>query len=148
MIDETGMDILLIEDNDMDAELTCRALKRIHLGETIHRLKDGQEVLDFLFQPDEMISKKRVKNPRLILLDLKLPFVSGIELLAKIKADRDLRRIPLVVLTSSAEEQDIADCYRLGANSYIVKPIEFEHFTASIQNIGLYWLNLNQSPVI
>lgn len=139
-----AMEILLIEDNDNDAELTLRALQENRLSNPIRRLTDGQEALDCLFaMPAEGTDSVL---PRLILLDLKLPRVDGLQVLQAVKADPRTRAIPVIVLTSSAEEPDIKTSYQLGANSYIVKPVEFDKFTELVKYIGLYWLLLNQPP--
>lgn len=142
MNDQSAVDILLIEDNDSDAELTMRALQRNHLSNSIIRLSDGQEAMDYLFPPNA----RPITRPMLILLDLKLPMVSGLEVLTAIKNDPRTKTIPVVVLTSSTEDQDIATCYQLGVNSYIVKPVEFDNFMTAVQNLGLYWLLLNRYP--
>lgn len=139
------VEILLVEDNDIDAELTLRALHKNNLSNHIHRLIDGQEALDYLFQPGAASESEKHKPPRLILLDLKLPKVSGLEVLKAIKNDPLTQKIPVVVLTSSSEEQDIVESYRLGVNSYIVKPVEFDRFVEAVQKLGFYWLLLNQN---
>lgn len=141
-----AMEILLIEDNDYDAELTIRALKQYNLANQITRLDDGQEALDFLFPP-ELSKEAEIKNkPKLILLDLKLPGVSGLEVLQAIKSDPRTRFIPVVVLTSSTEEEDIIKSYQLGVNSYIAKPVEFDNFMESMRTLGLYWMLMNKAP--
>jgi two-component system, response regulator len=141
-----AIEILLIEDNDNDAELTLRALKQNHLSNQICRLADGQEALDYFFPSEPLTEAQTNAKPKLILLDLKLPLVGGLEVLKKIKTDPRTRTIPVVVLTSSTEEQDIIESYELGVNSYIVKPVEFDNFMESVQKLGLYWLLLNQGP--
>ncbi len=137
---EIPIDILLVEDNPADAELTIRALRKHHLTNPIHRVEDGAEALEFLF------GNGRSANAalRLILLDLKLPKVDGLEVLRRIKSDPATRTLPVVMLTSSREERDLVESYRLGVNSYIVKPVDFEQFTQAVQELGLYWLLLNQ----
>ena len=132
------IEILLVEDNDNDVELTLRAFKRHNLTNRIHVARDGAEALDFLFQGDQGVRATASEGPRVILLDLKLPKVSGLEVLKEIKSHQTLKTIPFVVLTSSAEEPDIAECYKLGANSYIVKPVDFDRFTEAVRELGLY----------
>ncbi|MBI5446782.1 MAG: response regulator [Deltaproteobacteria bacterium] len=137
-------DILLVDDNPDDVELTLRAFKRTRLANTFHVVRDGVEALDFFFVKP---GTARTALPRLILLDLKLPRVSGLEVLARIRENERTRKIPVVVVTSSREEADIRRAYELGVNSYIVKPVEFEEFVAALGEVGLYWLVLNQPPV-
>ena len=134
------VEILLVEDNQNDAELTIRALRKNNLANHLLHLEDGQEALDFLF--DE-------KNgmPKLILLDLKMPKVDGIEVLRRLKSDERKKVIPVVVLTSSKEESDIVETYKLGANAYIVKPVDFDQFVKAVAQLGLFWLLLNQPPI-
>ena len=134
-----AVELLLVEDNPSDEELTLHVLKKYHLTNRIHVVRDGAEALEFLFG-------NGVRNmPKLILLDLKLPKVNGIEVLARIKGDDRTKMIPVVVLTSSREDTDLSTCYRLGVNSYIVKPVDFAQFTESIRQLGLYWLLLNEA---
>lgn len=140
------IEILLVEDNDNDVELTLRAFKRHNLTNRIHVARDGAEALDFLFHGDQGVRATASEGPRVILLDLKLPKVSGLEVLKEIKSHQTLKTIPIVILTSSAEEPDIAECYKLGANSYIVKPVDFDRFTEAVRELGLYWLLLNRPP--
>jgi two-component system response regulator len=139
-------EILLVEDNPADEELTLRALRENKLANRVHVARDGAEALDFLFGPAGHAGRDRARLPRVVLLDLKLPKVDGIEVLARIKADDGTRRIPVVMLTSSREEPDIARCYQLGVNSYIVKPVEFEAFVRAVASAGVYWMLLNQAP--
>jgi two-component system response regulator len=139
-------EILLVEDNPADEELTLRALKQNKLANRVHVARDGAEALDYLFARGSYANRDRSSLPRVVLLDLKLPKVDGIEVLARIKADEMLKTLPVVMLTSSREEPDIARCYALGVNSYIVKPVEFESFIKAVADAGLYWLLLNQSP--
>ncbi|MBC7485924.1 MAG: response regulator [Cytophagaceae bacterium] len=134
-----ALDILLVEDNPDDAELAIRALRKSNLANHLLHLQDGQEALDYLF--DEKNTK-----PKLVLLDLKMPKVDGIEVLRKLKADERTRTIPVVMLTSSKEERDIVETYKLGVNAYIVKPLDFEQFGTAIGQLGLFWLVLNQTP--
>lgn len=134
-----ALDILLVEDNPDDAELAIRALRKSNLANHLLHLQDGQEALDYLF--DEKNTK-----PKLVLLDLKMPKVDGIEVLRKLKEDERTRTIPVVMLTSSKEERDIVETYKLGVNAYIVKPLDFEQFGTAIGQLGLFWLVLNQTP--
>jgi CheY-like chemotaxis protein len=142
------VEILLVEDNPSDAELALRALKKNNMANNVIRVCDGEEALDFIFARGPFKSGKRLNLPKLILLDLKLPKVDGLELLKIIKADPVTKLIPVVVLTSSVEESDMIESYRLGVNSYIVKPVDFDKFIESVRNIGFYWLLLNQQPDI
>jgi CheY-like chemotaxis protein len=135
--------ILLVEDNASDVELALHALQRINIPVRVETVRDGAEALDFLFHAGSYAERKG-KAPNLVLLDLKLPRVNGLEVLRQVKTDPRTRRIPVVVLTSSGEASDIAACYALGANSYIVKPVEFEKFCESIRQLGLYWLLVNE----
>jgi two-component system response regulator len=135
------VEILLVEDNPDDAELTIRALKKNNLANNLLHLHDGEEALRYLF------SQTAASIPKLILLDLKMPKVDGIEVLRKIKADEEKKMIPIVVLTSSKEEQDIIETYRLGVNAYIVKPVEFEKFMKAVAELGMFWMVLNHPPV-
>lgn len=141
------IEILLVEDNPADAELTLRALKKVHIANKIFLVNDGDEALDFLFARGKYTGREHSQNPKVILLDLKLPKVSGLEVLQSIKSSEKLKSIPVVVLTSSKEDPDVRRCYELGANSYVVKPVEFENFLKAVSELGLYWLLLNQPPV-
>jgi CheY-like chemotaxis protein len=140
------VEILLVEDNPSDAELTLRALKRRNLANKVHVVKDGAEALDFIFATGAYINRDIDNPPKVVLLDLKLPKVDGLEVLRRIKSDKRTKVIPVVVLTSSREEKDIVESYKLGVNSYIVKPVDFDKFVQAISEIGLYWLLLNQPP--
>lgn len=140
------VEVLLIEDNMNDAELTIRALKKRNLANNLIHLKDGAQALDFLFGEGESAGRDISVLPKVILLDLKMPRVDGMEVLEKVRADPRTKKIPVVVLTSSKEDPDIKECYRLGANSYIVKPVEFENFQAAVSELGYYWLLINQPP--
>jgi two-component system response regulator len=143
---QTSLEILLIEDNLNDAELSLYALRKFKIANQIHHARDGAEALEYIFGPEVDVSRASFQNPRLILLDLKLPKVDGLEVLRRLKANETTRTIPVVVLTSSREERDIIESYNLGVNSYIVKPIDFEQFTEAVRDVGLYWLLLNQVP--
>ena len=140
------IEILLIEDNMNDAELTIRALKKNNLANKLVHLKDGTEAIDFIFAEGNYSGRKVENVPKVILLDLKMPKVNGIEVLKKIKSDERTKKIPVVILTSSNEDPDIQECYRLGVNSYVVKPVRFEQFVKSVSELGLYWMILNQPP--
>lgn len=142
------IEILLVEDNCNDAELAMRALQRSNLTNKVIRVCDGEEALDYIFARGTFKTGKSLNIPKLILLDLKLPKVDGLELLKILKADPVAKLIPIVVLTSSTEESDMIESYRLGVNSYIVKPVDFDKFIDSVRDIGLYWLLLNQQPDI
>jgi len=139
-----NVEILFAEDGIDDAILTIRALEKSGFTNKLHHVKDGAEALDFLYCKGQYAMRDFSEKPKLILVDLKMPKVSGIQVLEKIKSDPDLKSIPLVVLTSSREDPDIAKCYSLGANSYIVKPVDSNNFFNSIKEIGLYWMILNQ----
>jgi CheY-like chemotaxis protein len=145
---ENEVEILLVEDNPNDAELALRALKKNKLANKVIRVVDGEEALDYVFARKSFKSRNRLNIPKLILLDLKLPKIDGLEVLKILKSDDITRLIPVVVLTSSREEKDIVESYRLGVNSYIVKPVDFDKFIESVKDIGLYWLLLNQQPDI
>ena len=140
------VEILLVEDNPNDAELALRALKKNHLANNVVVVTDGEEALDFIFARGAFSQRQVETGPKVILLDLKLPKVDGLEVLRAIKGDPRTKVIPVVVLTSSREERDIVESYRLGVNSYIVKPVDFDKFVASVRDLGMYWLLLNQPP--
>jgi two-component system response regulator len=146
MGDADQVEILLVEDSAEDAELTLRALKKHNLANRIHHAKDGVEALDFLFARGAHADQSTLRMLRVVLLDLKLPRVDGIEVLSQMRADARTKLVPVVVLTSSREDPDISRCYALGVNSYIVKPVEFEEFIKVVSSLGLYWLLLNQPP--
>jgi two-component system response regulator len=143
-MENTNVEIVLVEDNWYDAEMTIRALKKNNIVNSIIHLRNGAEALDFLFGTGQYESRDPNIKPKVVLLDLKMPKVSGMEVLRKLKSDNNTKTIPVVVLTSSKEDPDIKLCYELGVNSYIVKPVGFENFTASIAELGVYWLLLNQ----
>jgi two-component system response regulator len=141
-----GSEILLVEDNLEDVEITLRAFQKYHLTSKIHVVRDGEEALECLFSTGRYAGRSVCSNTRLILLDLKLPKVEGIEVLQRCKSDPRTKNIPVVVLTSSREERDLIDSYDLGVNSYVVKPVDFPQFTEAIRQLGLYWMLLNQLP--
>ncbi|HVU13177.1 MAG TPA: response regulator [Phototrophicaceae bacterium] len=143
---EGAVEILLVEDNPRDVELTLRALKKHNLSNHVQVVRDGEEALDFIFGTGPYSGRDVNIKPRIILLDLKLPKVDGLEVLQAIKSDANTRTIPVVVLTSSREERDVVQSYELGVNSYIVKPVDFEQFSESMQHLGMYWLLLNIPP--
>jgi two-component system, response regulator len=136
-------DILLVEDNPNDVKLTLHAFKTANLANTVHVARDGVEALEFLFGPEPNAPDRLPELPKLILLDLKLPRLDGHEVLKRLKGDPRTRGIPVVVLTSSAEETDVARTYQVGVNSYIVKPVDFKQFTEAVRDIGKYWLFIN-----
>ena len=139
------VDLLLVEDQSSDAELALRALRRLDLGMRIHRLKDGAEALDFVFGRNAYAERSVAEAPGLILLDLKLPKVSGHEVLRALKSDERTKQIPVIVLSSSGESSDVKQCYALGVNSYVVKPVDFDQFTETVQCIGTYWMEMNET---
>jgi len=141
------IELLLVEDNLHDAELTIRSLKKVNLANKLYHVKDGAEALDFIFSRGEYTGRKDQKNPKVILLDIKMPKVDGIEVLRKLKSNEATRSIPVVIMTSSKEEQDIVTSYNLGVNSYVVKPVNFEGFAKAVADLGLYWLINNQPPL-
>jgi two-component system response regulator len=138
------VEILIVEDNLDDAELTIRALKKSHLANHVTHLVDGAEALDFLLGQGAYAGRDILNVPKVILLDLKMPKVSGLEVLTRIKAEPHMKMIPVVILTSSAEDPDVKKSYELGANSYIVKPVEFHDFARVISELGMYWLVINK----
>ncbi len=140
------VDVLLVEDNLDDAELTRYALQQNNLGNNLLHLADGVEALDFLFKQGEYEGNSIKALPKIILLDIKMPRLTGIEVLEKIRQDERTNKIPVVMLTSSQEDPDIVACYKLGANSYVVKPVEYDSFVKAVADLGRYWLNVNQGP--
>jgi CheY-like chemotaxis protein len=143
---EASVEILLVEDNPNDAELTMHALKKAKFGNPLVHVKDGEEALDFVFCRGSFAGRRADDKPKVILLDLKLPKVDGLEVLRQIKGDERTRGIPVVVMTSSREERDVVESYQLGVNSYIVKPVDFQKFIDAVERLGFYWLLLNQPP--
>jgi len=142
------IEILLVEDNPDDVEMTLHALRKEKLANNIHVARDGEEALEFLFCNGAHADRCFERPPKLILLDLKLPKVDGMEVLKRLKADARTRTIPVVILTSSKEERDLVRGYNLGANSYIQKPVDFDQFREIVKTVGLYWLVINQPPVL
>lgn len=139
-------ELLLVEDNSQDLELTLRALTKVNLADRVQVARDGAEALEIVLGEGRHAGRAAGGSPKVILLDLKLPKVNGLEVLARIKSTPHTRTIPVIVLTSSAEQIDIAASYRLGANSYVVKPVNFEQFRQAIHDVGLYWLLFNRTP--
>lgn len=146
MNDTNEVEILLVEDNPRDAELTIRALKKKELAHKLFRVVDGVEALDFLFAREQFADRANEDLPKVILLDLKLPRVSGLEVLRILKKDDRTRSIPVVIITSSAEDPDVVAAYKLGANSYVIKPVQFESFIEAVSKLGVYWLKVNHPP--
>ena len=140
------IDLLLIEDQPSDAELALRALEELTVGGRIQLVEDGAEALDFVFGRGNYADREIADAPALILLDLKLPKVSGLEVLRRLKSDERTRDIPVIVLSSSKEDRDVERCYEMGVNSYVVKPVDFGQFTETVQCIGTYWLETNEGP--
>ena len=141
------VEILLVEDNEDDMELALHALKRGKVANRISVVRDGEEALDFLFCRGTFSQRSFEHPPKLILLDLKLPKVDGLEVLRQVKGDARTRTIPVVIMTSSKEERDLVSSYSLGVNSYIQKPVDFDQFRETVKNVGLYWVVINQPPV-
>lgn len=144
MSEPNPFEILLVEDNPQDLELTLRALRKANHTNRIQVARDGEEALEFIFCEGPHARRKIENGPRVILLDLKLPKIDGLEVLARVKGDPRTKTIPVVVLTSSQEQRDVEESYRLGVNSYIVKPVNFERFAAAVQQLGMYWILFNQ----
>lgn len=140
------VEIMLVEDNPHDLEMTLRALQKAKIANEVHVARDGAEALDFVFGEGAFAGRDVSQHPKVILLDLKLPKVDGLDVLKRIKGDARTKAIPVVVLTSSREQRDVVESYQLGVNSYIVKPVNFESFADAVKQLGLYWLLLNQPP--
>ena len=141
-----AFEILIVEDNPLDLEMTLRGLRKANIVNQIHVARDGAEALEFLFCEGAYAHRRIEDTPRFVLLDLKLPKVDGLEVLARMKADERTRAIPVVMLTSSKEQRDLIESYQLGVNSYIVKPVDFDNFVQAARELGTYWLMLNQIP--
>ena len=144
----TAIEVLLIEDNPHDAELTIRALQKCNLTNRLVHIADGQSALDYLFGTGAHEGRDVQQQPKVVLLDLKLPKLDGSEVLRRLRADERTKLVPVVVLTSSREDRDVLETYKLGANSYIVKPVDFEKFSEAVCNLGMYWLLLNEPPLL
>src|ERR1044071_4608611 len=142
----TDVEILLVEDNPNDVELTLRALQKQNLASKVFVVKDGAEALEFIFATGAFRERRIENRPKVILLDLKLPKIDGIEVLRRVKSDERTRHTPVVMLTSSQEERDVLDTYNLGVNSYIVKPVDFSNFVHAVSELGIYWGILNKVP--
>ncbi|MCI0540882.1 MAG: response regulator [Verrucomicrobiales bacterium] len=146
MVNADAVEILLVEDNPQHVELTLRALRKYNLANHVLVAKDGAEALEFIFATGTY-SQRRIENgPKVVLLDLKLPRVDGLEVLRRIKSDERTKAIPVVVVTTSEQEQDVVESYKLGANSYIVKPVSFDKFVQAVSELGFYWMLLNKPP--
>lgn len=143
-----GVEILLVEDNPNDVRLALDAFEENNIADHVQVVRDGAEALEFIFCAGQYSQRKMENGPKVVLLDLKLPLVNGTEVLRQMKADPRTRMIPVVVMTSSREEQDIVESYNLGVNSYIVKPVDFDKFSDVVRQLGFYWLLLNQSPTL
>lgn len=146
MNDYDNVEILLVEDNPHDAEMLVRALKRHNFLNKLLWVKDGAEALDFIRCAGAFADRDPEQLPKLVLLDLKMPKLGGLDVLRYIKADQKARTIPVLMVTSSNEERDVVECYELGANGFVVKPVEFSNFTEAVAKIGMYWLLVNRSP--
>ena len=146
-MNEPTVEILLVEDNPHDAEMTIRTLRKVNLANKLIHVKDGAEALDFIFSRGDFADRPIEDKPKVILLDIKMPRVDGIEVLRQIKANEMTKTIPVVIMTSSKEEQDIITTYNLGVNSYVVKPVDFEGFSKAVSQLGFYWLITNQATL-
>ena len=144
---EHEVEILLVEDNPSDAELTLRALRKNHLANKVHIAEDGAQAIEYLFGKGETKRQGARPMPKVILLDLKLPKIGGLEVLRRIKCNEQTKTIPVVALTSSNQDSDLQECYKLGVNSYITKPVQFDAFVNAVSELGFYWMMLNQPPL-
>jgi two-component system response regulator len=140
------IEILLVEDNMDDAEMTIRALKKVNIANKLMHLEDGEETLDFLFAKGKFKNRSLTNKPKLILLDIKMPKVDGLEVLRQLKSNETTRNIPVIIMTSSGDDMDMIDSYNLGVNGYLVKPVNFENFAKSIVELGYYWSLINHAP--
>ena len=147
MSETNEVQILLVEDDPDDLEMTVRALRKANLANRIEVVRDGAQALDYIFCEGAYSARKIQQSPKMVLLDLKLPKIDGLEVLRRLKGDPRTKMIPVVVLTSSKEQRDVVESYQIGVNSYIVKPVNFEGFMTAVRDLGLYWLLLNQAPV-
>ena len=145
-MEPSQVEILLVEDNIDDAEMTIHALRKSNLANRLIHTTDGEEALDFLFGKGKFSGRDVNLKPRIILLDLKMPKINGIEVLERVKSNNATKKIPVVILTSSKEDPDVSRCYELGANGYIVKPVEFDGFIKAVSELGMYWMLLNHAP--
>jgi len=148
MNESNAVELLIVEDNPHDLELTLRALRNTNLSNRIHVARDGAEAIEFIFCEGKYAGREISEGPKVIMLDLKLPKVDGLEVLKRVKSDSRTKLIPVVMLTSSKEQSDVVESYKLGVNSYIVKPVDFEGFTNAVRNLGFYWLLSNQPPKV
>jgi len=148
MTKTTSADLMLVEDNPQDLELALLALREVSPTALIHVARDGAEAMDYIFCEGGYAERNIADVPKVILLDLKLPKIDGLEVLKRIKSDPRTRLIPVVVLTSSREQRDVVESYQLGVNSYIVKPVNFERFNEAVKNLGIYWQMLNERPIV
>jgi len=148
MNDFDGIDILLVEDNTMDAEMTMRALRRSEVVNRLYWVRDGVEALEFIRCKGDFAERDRRHDLKLVLLDLKMPRLSGIDVLRELKSDPATMRIPVVMMTSSNQERDVAESYGLGANGYVTKPVQFDQFRSAVEEIGVYWLTINRAPTV
>jgi two-component system, response regulator len=145
-VTDQSVDILLVEDNPDDLHLTLHSFRQANFANTVHVARDGAEALEYLFCTGRHSTRNMGDRPKVVLLDLKLPLVDGLEVLRRMKGDPRTAQLPVVVLTSSREERDLVESYQLGVNSYIVKPVDFEQFASAVSTLGMYWLLLNQQP--
>jgi CheY-like chemotaxis protein len=148
MNEANPIEILLVEDNEDDLDMTLRALRKANLANRIQVARDGAEAMEFIFCEGAYAARDMEDGPKVVMLDLKLPKIDGMEVLKRIKSDPRTRAVPVVMLTSSKEQKDVIESYDLGVNSYIVKPVNFEGFAAAVENLGMYWLLLNQPPML
>lgn len=148
MNESNAVELLIVEDNPHDLELTLRALRNANLSNRIHVARDGAEAIEFIFCEGKYAGREISEGPKVIMLDLKLPKVDGLEVLKRVKSDPRTKLIPVVMLTSSKEQSDVVESYKLGVNSYIVKPVDFEGFSNAVRNLGFYWLLSNQPPKV